>query len=265
MYNLVLFLSSDERARALEEMVAASPWADGIGVERVRDAREFEARQDAGLSIDILIVDTVLDPSDEGPTGIDFVRSHVLASGDTQVIYATEHAEYATKAYRTHHVYYLLEPVAQDELDDALSCAVRNLRAVVNRPISVRCGGKIQVVFPHRVAFVESDRRRCHIHMGGESLTTYATLDALVRALPQELPGEHALHRVGGQRLRQAVHRRDAAGEPEAPQGHGGRVRRVRQEPPAVGEVPHPRLGGFGERVYRRAQRLRSLWRRTSA
>lgn len=184
MYNLVLFLGSDERARALEEKVAASPWADGIGVERVRDAREFEARQGAGLNIDILIVDTVLDPDDEGPTGIDFVRTHVLASGDTQVIYATEHAEYATKAYRTHHVYYLLEPVAQDELDDALSCAVRNLRAVVNRPISVRCGGKIQVVFPHRVAFVESDRRRCHIHMGGESLTTYATLDALARELP---------------------------------------------------------------------------------
>lgn len=184
MYNLVLYIPSDKRARSLEAMMASSPWIGSVDVERIRDREGLEARLDAGPGIDILISDTVLAEDDEEPTGIDLVREHVPVSGDTQIIYATEHAEYATKAYQTRHVYYLLEPIVQGELDDALSCAVHNLHAIVNRPISVRCGGKIQVVFPHRVAFVESDRRRCHIHMGDESLTTYATLDALAHELP---------------------------------------------------------------------------------
>ena len=42
----------------------------------------------------------------------------------------------------------------------------------------------MRAVQPSRITYVESDRRKLHIHAGKDVLTTYATLDALMRDLP---------------------------------------------------------------------------------
>lgn len=191
MYNVVTALDNQQHTDILYGKLKMTEFFDQMSVTTLVGSAQIEAYFDAGNPVDILIVGTVLDEDDDHPTGIEMVQRRFPAGGDVQVIYATMHPEYITRAYRTQHIYYLLSPVLIDDLNDALTCAVQNLRASMNRPLSIRCDGKVQVVFPCKVSYIESDRRKCHLHVGDEVLTTYATLDSLARELPTSFVRSH--------------------------------------------------------------------------
>ena len=50
----------------------------------------------------------------------------------TQVIYATGYIEYCTPVYETQHVYFLVKPVRQSTLDDALNMDARDALVVLH-------------------------------------------------------------------------------------------------------------------------------------
>ena len=100
------------------------------------------------------------------------------------MIYVTGFIEYCTSVYRTEHVYFLAKPVAQDDLDDALDRAFERLAARASKPLSIRFGGKVVLVAPERISYIESDRRKVHIHVGAEDIETYASLSDIAAELP---------------------------------------------------------------------------------
>lgn len=80
-------------------------------------------------------------------TGIDAVARFFPFGCGTQVIYLTGYAEYCSRAYRTEHVWYLLKPADQHDLDDALSRAIGNLERIRSRAIAVQsCGQTVSIV-----------------------------------------------------------------------------------------------------------------------
>lgn len=206
MYRVTVAVAPQARADALAQMVALNPHAEHLAVSVCAVPSELEARLDAGEYPDILIIDPAFGPcslsglaegADGGvpcavglPGGVDLVRRR-LSGGGVQVVYVSARPEYVTEVYRTPHVYHLVEPFVQADLDDALDRAVANFRTVANRPIAVRSDGRLQVVYPRRISFIESDRRKCHIHAGNEVLTTYATLDSLAHELPPSFVRSH--------------------------------------------------------------------------
>lgn len=190
MYRLAIAIEEPERLRALVSQFETCIQACMFDLVCAGPVSELDAQIEAAGGIDVLIIDTALG-SDGQPLGIEFVRRRFPVGCGTQVIYISSHAEHATRAYRTQHVYLIMEPVRPEVLGDALDRAMQNLRVAANRPIGVRTDGKIRVIFPHKISYIESDRRKLHIHTGDEVLTTYATLDLLEHDLPGSFVRSH--------------------------------------------------------------------------
>ena len=185
MYRIAVALSDSARMASVLSYLEPRVAAGEFTVVCAEPTAEFIGHVDEVGRIDILLVDTVLDACDEGTGGIDFVERRYPEGSSTQIIYVTGHYEHATAAYRTKHVYLLGDRAVREDYDAALQAACSALRAAANRPVGVRVDGKVRLVFPQHITYIESDRRKLHIHMGDEVLTTYLTLDAMARALPE--------------------------------------------------------------------------------
>lgn len=182
MYQVVLVEDDAAQAEILRRMVGRSPRGGEVVVEHISDAASLEARLAEGSPVDILMMDIEL--GSEDANGIDLVKRHFPVGCGTQVIYVTGFLEYCTSVYRTEHVYFLAKPVAQDDLDDALDRAFERLASRANKPLSIRFGGKVVLVAPEQISYIESDRRKVRIHVGAEGIETYASLSDLAVELP---------------------------------------------------------------------------------
>lgn len=182
MYHAVIVEDNADQAEALRSMIEQSPRGEHIVVERIADIPSLTTRLSEDPSIDILMMDIELGADDAN--GIDVVKRHFPAGCGTQVIYVTGYVEYCTSVYRTDHVYFLTKPVAQDDLDDALDRACERLESIARKPLSIRFGGRTVLVAPGKIGYVESDRRKVHIHVGADDIETYASLSDLAAELP---------------------------------------------------------------------------------
>ena len=120
----------------------------------------------------------------DGCDGIEAVRRFAPEGCGTQVVYVTGYSEYCTKVYQTEHVYFLVKPVIQADLNDALGKALANLERAVSCPIAVQAGGTVHALVPKEISYIESDRRKVRIHQGGEVIEAYASLAELADQLP---------------------------------------------------------------------------------
>ena len=182
MYQVVIVEDDADQARILGHMIERSPRGGDVVITHLADAASLRERFATGLAVDILMMDIELGPEDAN--GIDLVKQLVPVGCGTQVIYVTGFVEYCTSVYRTDHVYFLTKPVAQDDLDDALDRAFERLEQCANKPLSVRFGGKVMLVPPRSISYIESDRRKVRIHAGNDELETYASLSDLATELP---------------------------------------------------------------------------------
>ena len=135
------------------------------------------------------------------------VRDLFPAGSKTQVIYATGYIEYCTPVYETQHVYFLVKPIRQSALDDALKKALENLagqnaqggrdsqagqgtRADVP-PKSSPCSltfnvrGRTIVVDADCIEYLESERRKLRLHADGSVVEVYCSLADAQDMLPE--------------------------------------------------------------------------------
>lgn len=189
MYQISILEPSASRRDdliALLEADASEPY-EACSFSTIAD---FEAYIDEGGAVDILIANVSVDASDSCD-GIDLVQRRFPAGSPVQVIYVANTPEYATHAYRTQHIYFLIYPIASEDFVDALDRAFANARAATNRPFAVRADGRVQVIYPRKISYIESDRRKLRIHVGSDVITTYATLDSVARSLPTSFVRSH--------------------------------------------------------------------------
>lgn len=124
-YTVCIVEDNAECAAALIDKVAASPFSEGFEVHEMASRAELEYFVSEGHAVDILITDINL--GTDAADGISMVRDLFPVGSKTQVIYATGYIEYCTPVYETQHVYFLVKPVRQSTLDDALKKALENL------------------------------------------------------------------------------------------------------------------------------------------
>lgn len=183
-YRLVVVEDDYEQAQATLRALEAAPCGGAVSATVLRTAAELEsylAAEDAA-PIDVLVADIELEPGE--PTGIDLVQRHFPAGSGTQVIYLTAHMEYCTRVYQTEHVYFLTKPLVQGQFDDALAKALANVEKLRERPLAVRANGHELLLYPQKISYLESDRRKVRIHTGAEIVETYGSLADLARKLP---------------------------------------------------------------------------------
>lgn len=187
MYRVAILDDDAVWAETLREKVLQYPGADAFDeVVAFTSVAELQAAAER-RPIDILLMDIRLAPSESGlPDGIDLVRHNFSMSGGTQVIYVTGYDDYHSRVYQTNHVYFLLKPIRQVDLDDALDAALVRLRNYVEQPIRVRVKYVERVLLPRDITYIESKRRVLHIHVGDpdEEVETYAQLASMASSLP---------------------------------------------------------------------------------
>lgn len=182
MYQVVIVEDDAAQAEILCRMIERSPRGGEVAITHIADVSSLTARLAEDSPVDILMMDIELGASDTN--GIDLVKRCVPAGCGTQVIYVTGFIEYCTSVYRTDHVYFLSKPVAQDDLNDALNRAFERIQTRASKPLSIRLGGRVVLVAPGDIGYIESDRRKVHIHTRSEDIETYGSLSDLATELP---------------------------------------------------------------------------------
>lgn len=183
--NVVIVENEREQALALERMIGGHPRASAFSVTRLDGAEALRNRAARGSSeprIDILFIDVCLDDAD----GVELVKELFPAQSLTQVVYVAGYPEHCTRVYQSSHVYFLLKPVVQADLFDAVDKALANLDNELRRPFAVSVGGNVMRIVPDDIDFVESDRRKIRIHMGDSVVETYGSLARVASMLPPE-------------------------------------------------------------------------------
>lgn len=181
VHRIAIVDDNQEQAELLARMVLTSPYADYIASIEVLPP-ELDALMAFQGAADILFVDVQLGAA--SPTGADLVSRTVPTGSAVQVIYVSGYLEFAPEAYRTEHTWFLAKPFKQDELDEALGRAIENLERLRRGPILVRASGSLVQLVPEAIAYVESDRRRAHIHLRDREVVAYAKLSELEHTLP---------------------------------------------------------------------------------
>ena len=181
-YSIAVVDDDVDQARLAADLVASSSQAKLFGEPIFLSPSALPAVIEKYGHLDVVLMDIEL--GDDVPNGIELVRQLFPTGCGTQVIYVTGHIEYCTRVYSTDHVWFLVKPLSQADLDQALKQAVSNLRASTTRPISVTVRGTTTLVQPRQISYVESKRRKLFIHAGDQVLETYGVLEQLAQELP---------------------------------------------------------------------------------
>lgn len=204
-YTVCIVEDNAECAAAFIDKVAASSFSEGFEVHEMASRAELEYFVSEGHAVDILITDINL--GTDAADGISMVRDLFPAGSKTQVIYATGYIEYCTLVYETQHVYFLVKPVRQSALDDALKKALENLAGQSTQggeakragrgahtdvpPKSFPCAltfnvrGRTIVVDADRIEYLESERRKLRLHTDGGVMEVYCSLADAQAMLPE--------------------------------------------------------------------------------
>lgn len=159
MYSVTIIDDDRAQRELLAAMIMRSPAAARL---EFMDA-SAAAGASGPLSADIALVD--IDLGEDLPSGIDLVRD--TAGNKTQVIYVTGYVDYVSDVYETAHVGFLIKPVDQQRLNDALARAIARLDQDGAGDFVVHTGSSTLRVAPNRVVYIESNRRKLQIHEGG--------------------------------------------------------------------------------------------------
>ena len=188
--NVVILEDDADQRSLLRRMVESSPYRSRLDVNAVSSSLILEEILDSNSSVDILI--TAIQLGENSQNGIDIVRRLFPAGSRTQVIYCSKYLEYCTKVYETEHVYFLLKPVKQAELNAALAKAMGALEANCERLIALRRGGKITMVPASEISYLESDKRKVRVHVvDGGPVEVYSTLSDMMEMLPKSFAQCH--------------------------------------------------------------------------
>lgn len=165
----------------LLEMVERHPHFGEFDVDAICDLSILRQRLVAD-DIDILLMDIKLEGAKTD--GIEFVRKYSSPQSGMQTIFVTGYDSYHSSAHRTPHVGFLLKPVSQDALEEAVSAAMAKVATYRERPFWVRTSTGERVIDPRRLFYAESDRRIVRLHVNGSVVETYGKLSDLLERLP---------------------------------------------------------------------------------
>ncbi len=182
MYRVVVLDDNAEQARALASMVESTPCGTSLEASCCTSPSEL-ASLAAARDISIVLLDVVLAEGER--SGVQLARRLFPEGSGVQIIYVTgSAADHCLEVYETDHVYLLEKPVDPDRLAEALHRAVARLDKEASVPFAVSVHGKMRLVRPEKVRFVESDRRKVRINLQDEVVETYSSLARMQERLP---------------------------------------------------------------------------------
>jgi len=132
--------------------------------------------------LDILIMDIVF----EKQNGIQVAKKIQNLYPKMQLIYLTGYIDYARDIFETNPIYFLVKPIEENKLSDALSRAILKCKEKELRYMTIQMKSGVYKIYYDEIIYVESEKRDLHIHLRDEVITYIAQLATLEKEFPKE-------------------------------------------------------------------------------
>ena len=137
---------------------------------------------------DILIMDINL----KDGNGIETVKLLQSKHPTIRVIYLTGIINYATEIFTTNPAYFLVKPINENQLADAIKKVSREIEAEKNDSIVLRTNGSEMILYRKEITYVESQGRKLILHMhDGSKNEIYEKMDPFQERLGQSFVRSH--------------------------------------------------------------------------
>lgn len=131
-------------------------------------ALETALQSDSG-GADILLTEIEL----REHSAIAIIQKYMKESSPLQVIYMTPKVEYCTDVYETRHIGFLLKPIKLELLLRDVRRACSSLELRKRNGIVIQHGGRVHILMPQTLLYIESCGRVLRITTDTEALETY--------------------------------------------------------------------------------------------
>ena len=138
-----------------------------------------EALLSGGQGFDLILMDLKL-PGRNGMEVIEQLRSE---NSKSQVIFVTSYEEYALQAFHVDAVHYLLKPVSDEKLHQALERALGRMGKNDWKTLAITKGSCTEVVSLKDILYCEAMDHRLYIHTKSMTYDYLGTLEELEKQL----------------------------------------------------------------------------------
>lgn len=164
-------------ARSLARLTErCAPFDCGIGEEDIfARASDF---LDAGRPYDLILIDCLLPDL----SGVELAKEIRKTNASAAFIFTTAYLEYAAEGYETDALRYLLKPVKEEKLAEALACFAR--RAQEDVTLELTGSGKHPLfVRSSKIMYLEAVGRGVVVRTEEETFSSRRSLDQLAKEL----------------------------------------------------------------------------------
>ncbi|WP_455618995.1 LytR/AlgR family response regulator transcription factor [Eisenbergiella sp.] len=147
---------------------------------------------------DIVIMDIVF----EQDNGITAAKTLQQLSRDVKVIFISGYLEYAADIFEADPFYFLVKPIKEKKLVDAVNRALEKIREEDRNCLLLQSRGEIVKVKIDDIWYVESSRRNLTIYEAGESSRVLMKLSDMEKLLPEYFLRCHQSYLVNLDRIK---------------------------------------------------------------
>jgi Response regulator of the LytR/AlgR family len=160
MLNLIICDNEEIHLNMLLDAVRSTTAAGSLRIQTAKGIEDIRTMLSEGAAIDILLTDIELDNGN----AIDMVKGLHMQNPLTQVIYVTSYDKYHTKVYETDHAYFLQKPVNINDMEQALTLAMRRYEAQQKKYLGIIEKRRIERVNYAKIRYLESVGRKTTIY-----------------------------------------------------------------------------------------------------
>lgn len=147
---------------------------------------------------DIVIMDIVFEQNN----GITAAKTLQRLSRNVKVIFISGCLEYAADIFEAEPLYFLVKPIKENKLVDAIDRALEKIREEDRNCILLQSRGEIVKIKIDDIWYVESSRRNLTIYEAGESSRVLMKLSDLEKLLPEYFLRCHQSYLVNLDRIK---------------------------------------------------------------
>lgn len=143
---------------------------------------ELQNDEEYLADLDILISDIEL----EDKNGIEEAKKIKEIKKNLCVLFVSSYIKYAPMVYDVEHLYFVLKDQLDLRFDKAMQAAIRFVRSIKNKTLSVKWKGKVECIPIEDIILVERQNRKTRIVTLKSECFTYTPYQQIVDALKKE-------------------------------------------------------------------------------
>ena len=138
-----------------------------------------ESLLSSGQNFDVILMDLKL----PGKNGMEIIKQLRREKSRCQVIFITSFQEYALQAFQVDAVHYLLKPITDENLYQALERSIERMGKTDSKTLTITKGACTEIIFIKDILYCEVMDHRLYIHTKDMIYDYLGTLEELQKQL----------------------------------------------------------------------------------